>query len=277
MKRNCWKLLIAILLIAGCKKQVAEQEPPPPPAPEPAPARMIAIITDTRMNGTNTAIFTQQFIYDEQHRVKEIRESNNYVLAVRKVYTYLRNKVELRGYDNNGNPQANYAVDYYINEKGLVEEYRSDYNDLRIIYEYNDLDFLKKATYYKRGRLETYSLYHYGANNVLDSISLDSPTEKGNVTVYTYDRSKTNTVDNASKGMAMFGKSQPHPVTKESVFVYNLPGNTGRRLVYIENDYAHTYVNDSRIIHTNVRRTDYAYPGPVVTAGLYNTIGYTYQ
>lgn len=281
MNKNYWKILLVLFVITSCKKEVTEFAPPPGPTPgsplEPAPTRMIAIITQAIFNGNSAAIYTQEFTYDDQHRVKEIRENANKVLSMRKVYTYLQNKVELRGYNANGNPEPILDLDYYLNEKGLVEETRANYNNYRSLYEYNDQGFLKRSLYFSSGKLESFRNYYYGANNVLDSVTLDTPNEKLSVTVYTYDRSKPNTVDNASIGMVMLGKSQPFPIVKESLFFYNIAGNIGRRLIYTEDDNTHTFVNDNRLMHTNIRRTGYAYPGPVVTTGLFGSLAYTYR
>jgi hypothetical protein len=275
MKRNYWKLLLVLVVFAGCKKET--EQPAAPEEPE-QPEQLISLIAETRGYPNNIATYNQEFHYDDQQRVKEIRESTGLTRTNRRVYTYINNKVELRVYDVNGVEQAILAWDYYLNSKGLVEQARNNYNGLVNVYEYNERDFLKKTRFFRDGRYEAFDTFSYSGNNILDSVCRFTATgEKGSASIYSYDQLKQNTTGNAQKGMKMFGRDQPFALTKETMFSYFVPGNIGKRLLFLVFDYANTYVNSERMVHSSLRRSDYTYPGPVISTMLYANYGYSYQ
>jgi len=259
---------ITLLFFIACKKDKA--------APD-VPLAKIKTSNRTVFSGVPYDL-TEEFIYDDEGRVKEIKQYGMNTASISKRYTYVINQVYYRYYVT-GAEQTTHAVDYKLNSAGLVQEVLSASNNQKLVYEYNNLKYLKKVNYFQNGLPDGYVLYSYSNENTLDSISgYFNDNTKAYVSIYAYESGKRNTTGNENKGLGMFGKDQQLPLKKETRIVYNFPGGVfGVRLKFFENVSEYTYSAIGNIKTAAISRTDFTAAGTASQPYISAAFEYVYE
>jgi hypothetical protein len=268
MKKNMLYLQgFLVMIMTGCKKTAPMEEPM---------ARLEGI-TQTMFNG-NPYNAKDEFVYEEDgKRIKEVKEYRMNNAPVHKRYNYKENQVQYRYY-RDGVEQTSEAINYTLNTEGLVAQQENLYSGNRIVYEYNEFQYLKKISYSRMGIPDGYSKYYYKSGNVLDSIELyDNNNTAVSVSIFEYATGKKNSIGNKNKGLQIFGKSQAAPLKTETRIIKNYPGTNGIRFKSFEFDYEYTFDMSGRITGSTTNRTDYSYPGNNSTFFVYGVYEYTYE
>lgn len=166
------------IVIGGCKKSQ------PLLAPEPPPEKLVTI-KQTINNGAPVKFF-DEFVYDDEDRLKEIKANNGNGSVINRRYYYSGNQVQYKYYVN-GIEQPTMSLDLTINSAGYVEESLSLQQGYRLVYEYNNMNFVKKINFLLNGVHNSYSQYYYSSNNRLDSMVYRSNDNMNSyVTTYSY-------------------------------------------------------------------------------------------
>jgi hypothetical protein len=257
-----------LLLFLSCRKDKSNPEAP-----------LAKLKTSKQTMFSNVPYdYTSEFIYDEEGRVSEIKQFGMNTAIISKKYTYVLNQVYYRHYLT-GVEQTSQAVDYTLNNAGLVQDLVSSSYNQKFVYEYNNQKYIKKVYYFRNGSPDGYLLYSYSNGNILDSISgYNNDNTRAYVSIYSYEPGKRNTIGNENKGLGMFGKDQQLPQKKETRVVYNFPGGPyGVRLKFFENVYEYTYSATGNIKTATIYRTDFTSTGAASQPYISAAYDYAYE
>ena len=260
--------------MAACKKENTSAEPPVPQSP---PAQL-ATSKETGVTAGQTFYINRTFVYDEQSRLNEIKfiSPNNGYNVVEK-YTYTGNKVLYRYYVNNAEvPSA--ATDYILNGSNRAEATLYPNSNTFRTSEYNSGGYITRMNMNFGGANKRYQIYHYNTGNVLDSVSeFYEDGSKIEVTVFSYETGKKNTIANGNKGIQFLSTAQAAPVKKSTVFNFQRAGMGGIRSKLSETAYTYEYDSNNRIKKYSAVETGYESNGSAGPSGVKEVMEYTYK